>query len=101
MMKENADKVKEDEKNAIISAISALRTAMEGSSIDTIKNAKSELEKASHGFAERMYQEASQQQGGPAQGEAGAGSENKNSSASGSDEKVYDADYEVVDEDKK
>jgi len=102
MMKDNADKVQEDEKNAILAAISALKTAMEGDSIDTIKNAKSELEKASHSFAERMYQETAQQQGaadgqpgpGPDQGEPEGG-------AAGGDEKVYDADYEVVDEDKK
>ncbi len=96
MMKDNADKVQEDEKNAIMAAISSLKTAMEGNSLETIKNAKSELEQASHGFAQRIYQETAQQGDQP-----GATPEQEAAPSSGGDEKVYDADYEVVDEDKK
>ncbi len=99
MMKDNEDKVQEDEKNKILSAISALRTAMEGESLETITAAKSELEQASHSFAERIYQEASQANEAP-QGEAPHAEEKEEAPSGSGDEKVYDADYEVVDDDK-
>ncbi len=92
MMRENEAKIEQSEKDQINSAIAKLRTAMEGDNTEAIKQAKSELENASHGFASRIYQEASQQQQqGGAQQQDG-GDEDK----SGKD-KVYDADYEVVD----
>ena len=70
---------------------------MEGGSIEAVRQAKSELETASHQFAQRIYQEASQQQQG-AQHNQQEGAQG-GSESSGKD-KVYDADYEVVDEDK-
>jgi len=93
MMRENEAKIEPSEKDQINSAIAKLRTAMEGDNTEAIKQAKTELEQASHGFASRIYQEASQQQGGAQQQEQQGGESN----ASGKD-KVYDADYEVVDE---
>jgi len=99
MMRENQDKIEPAEKDTINSAISKLRTAMEGSSIESIRQAKSELEQASHQFAQRIYQDASKQQAG--QDTADNSSENdKSSDSSTGKEKVYDADYEVVDDDK-
>ncbi|HOP30659.1 MAG TPA: molecular chaperone DnaK [Spirochaetota bacterium] len=96
MMRENEAKIEPSEKDQINAAIAKLRTAMEGDNADAIKQAKTELEQASHGFASRIYQEASQQQqqqGGSEQTQQEEG----DSDASGKD-KVYDADYEVVDE---
>lgn len=94
MMRENEAKIEPSEKEQINSAIAKLRTAMEGDNSDAIRQARSELEQASHGFASRIYQEASQQQqqegAKPQQEESGEGDK------SGKD-KVYDADYEVVD----
>lgn len=96
MMRENESKVQEDEKNKIYSAISTLRTAMEGNSTEAITKAKTELEQASHQFAQRIYQENAA--GGEAPGhEHGS---NAGESAGGNDN-VYDADYEVVDEEEK
>lgn len=95
-MRENEAKIEPSEKDQINSAIAKLRTAMEGDNTEAIKQAKTELEQASHGFASRIYQEASQQQqqqGGAQQDQQQGG----DSGASGKD-KVYDADYEVVDE---
>ncbi len=97
MMRENEAKVQPGEREAINSAISKLKTAMEGSSVEAIRQAKTELEQASHQFAQRIYQESSQEAGGAHQG-GNAGGDNQGET--GGKDKVYDADYEVVDEDK-
>jgi len=81
--------------------VSELRKAMESDDLASIQSARSALEQASHQFAERIYQQAAQQQPGgqgPSDGEAGPEGATQGG-ASG--EKVYDADYEVVDDDKK
>ncbi len=100
MMKENEAKVQEDEKNQIYSAISNLRSAMEGNSLEALTKAKTDLEQASHGFAQRIYQDAASQQ----QGSEGGEESQETSEAGGADtshENVYDADYEVIDDDEK
>jgi len=99
MIRENEAKLEAGEKDKINSSISRLRTAMEGSSIESIRQAKSELETASHQFAQRIYQEASQQQ----QQQQGANQHQEGAQGGGESsgkDKVYDADYEVVDDDK-
>jgi molecular chaperone DnaK len=102
LLKENADKIEPSEKEKIESEIANLRKAMESDDVNAIKEAKGRLEQASHKFGERMYQQHAQQNAG-AQGQPGAGKEGeagtKGSGEGG--EKVYDADYEVVDDDKK
>ncbi len=106
LLRENADKVEESEKGAIESEIAALKKAMESDDVNAIREARTRVEQASHKFAERMYQQAQQAQQsgggpqpqpGPEQGEAASGGEE----SAGGGEKVYDADYEVVDDDKK
>jgi len=103
LLKESGDKVEPAEKDAIEAEIANVRKAMETDNVSAIKEAKGRLEQASHKFAERMYQQHAQQQGqqqgpgGPGPG-APEGAERPNS---GGNEKVYDADYEVVDDDKK
>jgi molecular chaperone DnaK len=94
MMRENESKIESGERDSINSAISKLKTTMEGESAEAIRQAKSELEQASHQFAQRIYQQAQEPQAGPEQ--AGA----DESESSNGKEKVYDADFEVVDEDK-
>jgi len=100
MLKENADKVEPAEKQAIETEIAALRSAMESDSVSAIKEAKGRLEQASHKFAERMYQQHAQQHAGQQQPGADRGTEEGPKGGPGG-EKVYDADYEVVDDDKK
>ena len=96
MMRDNESKIEAGEKDTINAAIAKLKTAMEGSNVEAIRQAKTELEQASHQFAQRIYQDASQQ--GGAENEAPAGE--KSEESAGGKDKVYDADYEVVDEDK-
>ncbi len=103
LLRENADKVDESEKGGIESEIAALKKAMESDDVNAIREARTRLEQASHKFAERMYQQAQQSpQGGaqPGPQDAGTASSGGEESAEGG-EKVYDADYEVVDDDKK
>ena len=106
LLKDNADKVEPAEKESIESGIAELKKAMEGDDLEAIRNARANLEKASHAFAQRMYQQTAQQaqEGGATPGgseqqnyESGGGEEQESSNG----EKVYDADYEVVDDDKK
>jgi len=101
MLKEHSDKIDGAEKEQIEAEIASLRNAMQGSSVDDIKNAKSKLEAASHKFAERIYKTAQgaqgQQQPQPDGKEnPGAGSDNSGKSSSG--DNVYDAEYKVEDD---
>ena len=93
---EFGDKIGEDDKNAINSAIAELKKVLEDSNSDAavIKAKTEELQKASYKLAEEMYKNTAQNQG--AAGEANAeanNSTNHNTTAE-------DADYEVVDDDK-
>lgn len=106
MMKENDSKIEPAEKKKIENEINNLKTAIQSDNIQSIRNAKGKLEQVSHQFAERIYKEA---QAGPAGGTAQPGGENQGKGGaqndsgdaeSGKGGKVYDADYEVVDDDK-
>jgi molecular chaperone DnaK len=106
LIKDNEGKIEDSEKQAIESEIAGLRKAMEGGDADAIRAAKSKLEQASHKFAERIYRESAQQQqaDGGSQQDAGAkssGRQNAGGGESKADDNVVDADYEVVDDDKK
>ena len=87
-----ADKVEDDEKEAIETAITALEEAMKSGDIEQITARTNELTEASSGLAQKMYAD---QQGADAQAEAGddAGGE------STSDDAV-DAEFEEVKDDK-
>jgi len=108
MIKENEGKINASEKQSIESEISNLRSAVESNNIDAIRTAKGKLEQVSHKFAERIYKESASSAntgantGGGSTG--GAKTESDDGGQSSSDQnagqKVYDADYEVVDDDK-
>ena len=110
LLRENADKVEQSEKDQIESEIANLKSVMESEDVEVIKEAKGKLEQASHKFAERMYNEQAQQhsngqdggeQPGPGPGPEGAESEGAQPEQGENGEKVYDADYEVVDDEEK
>ncbi|HPM35471.1 MAG TPA: Hsp70 family protein, partial [Spirochaetota bacterium] len=102
LLKDNASKVEAAEKEQIEKEIVNLRSALESNDVERIKTAKTAFETASHKFAERMYKEAgSAQQNAGAQQNSEAGSSSDGNASKSDDGKVYDADYEVVDEDKK
>lgn len=103
LMRENKDKIPEEEAKHIQSEVENTKKAIESNDIDQIKKAMESLSQASHKMTEMMYQKAAQQQAqqGPSQEQQASGSqaESQSSSKASDEEEVIDA--EVVDEDKK
>jgi molecular chaperone DnaK len=89
------DKLDASDKKTIEDAVAKVRTALSGTDIDSIKNATEELQKAFYAASEKLYAGAGPQQPG---GDSAPGG-NAGGSAPGGE--YYDADYEVVDDDKK
>ncbi len=99
------DKIGEDDKAAINSAIEELKKTLEGNDPDEIKQKSEALKQASYKLAEEVYkQTGGESQGGPEGGAAGAGpGADDAGGAAGADggaggENVEDVDYEVVDD---
>ncbi|MPW24637.1 molecular chaperone DnaK [Alkalibaculum sp. M08DMB] len=87
-LKELGDKVSDEDKGKIESAINELKAKIENGDTESIKAATEALNEAFYPIAQKMYEEASAQE----QGEQPEGSPNDD---------VVDADYEVVDEEDK
>ncbi len=101
LMRENKDKIPEEEAKKIQAEIDNTKKAVESENVDEIKKAMEALSQASHKMTEMMYQQASQQQAqqGPQQQQSAEGqAESQASSKESAEEEVIDA--EVVDEDK-
>jgi molecular chaperone DnaK len=98
-LKEAGDKIPAGDKQAVEQAITALKGVTGGEDLDDIRAKTETLAQASMKIGEAMYK----QQGAPG-GEAGpqadAGTSQSSSSGAG-DEKVVDADFEEVDDNKK
>jgi molecular chaperone DnaK len=92
-VQEHGDKVQEADKQAIQTAIDALRQALAGEDAEVIKSRTTDLMQASMKLGQAIY-EASQAQPGAEDGQPGAGAETKK-------DDVIDADFQEVDEDKK
>jgi molecular chaperone DnaK len=89
-VKEYGDKVSQADRDGIETAITALRTALEGEDVETIKARTTDLLQASMKLGEAMY--AASQAAGPDAAAAGAqGAEAKK-------DDVIDADFQEVDE---
>jgi len=99
-VKDYGDKISSDEKKKIEAAIEKVKSVQSGSDTAAINSALDELMQASHKLAEEMYKQTAQagaqaggaQQTGPAPEEAKTGEDK---------EGAVDADFEVVDDDKK
>ena len=101
LLRENKDKIPEDEATRVQTEIENTKKAIESDNLEQIKQAVEALSRVSHKLTEMMYQQATQQQAqqGPAQQEApGDQTAGQASSEGPSEEEVIDA--EVVDEDK-
>jgi molecular chaperone DnaK len=106
MLHENGDKVSPDDRNRIESGIAGLKQAMAGNDINAIISAGSGLEKDAGEIGSRMHQHAGAQQHDAHGSNAGnheTGQESRQSSGpeNNSGNKVYDAEYEVVDDERK
>lgn len=98
-LKEHGDKVSEDEKKRVEEALKTAKEELNSGDTQKIKDAASKLTSASHTLAQKIYEEAAKKGQGAQQPGAAPGAD---ASASGAkDDNVVDADYEVVDDEKK
>ncbi|CAM4002387.1 molecular chaperone DnaK [Cohnella lubricantis] len=94
-IKDLGDKVSADEISKAEAAKEKVKKALEGENLEEIKTAADELTEIVQQLSVKLYEQASQAQGAEgAQDASGAGAAPKQ-------DNVVDADYEVVDEDKK
>jgi molecular chaperone DnaK len=101
-VKEHGDKVSEDEKKDIEAKLEVLREAVKGDNLEAINTAKEELMTASHKLAEEMYKQAQTEQAAAGEPAAeGAEPQPEPEAAPDGDSGAVDADFEVVDDDKK
>ncbi len=91
------DKLTEADKKGVEDAVAALKQVLEGTDDEAIAQAMTALQQASHKLAEEMYKDAQAQQ---AQGEP-APEGPASQPQGGGDTEPVDADFKVVDEDKK
>jgi molecular chaperone DnaK len=102
-IKELGDKLGSDDKAKIETEINNVKEALKGTDTEKIKKATEALTQAFYDISSKIYQQNPGAQGGPNPGagfNGGAGAGAQGDPNQGQDN-VYDADYKVVDDDKK
>jgi molecular chaperone DnaK len=94
-VKEAGDIATADQKSKVEAAIADLKKELEGDNIEAIGSKTEELQTAVYDISAAMYKKAQEEAAAAGTSEEGAGQ------TGSSDENIVDADYEVVDEDKK
>ncbi|HXX89446.1 MAG TPA: molecular chaperone DnaK, partial [Acidimicrobiales bacterium] len=89
LLREQGEKFEGEEKEKVEGALKALKEALEGSDVERIKDATEALVQSSHGFTQRLYEQASAASASAGTGAASGGD-------TGSEDEVVDA--EIVDE---
>ena len=89
-LEEMGDKVEAADKQTIEDAVAKVKTALSGTDVEAIKLATEELQKAFYAVSEKLYSQANPQDAAGQNPGAGQDPEGE----------FYDADYEVVDDDK-
>jgi len=89
VLREQGDKLTADDKSAVEGPLSDLRSALNGSDTDTIKNATEKLMAASQAFSQKLYEAASRDANA-------AGTSASGQQSGGNDSDIVDA--EIVDE---
>jgi molecular chaperone DnaK len=92
LLREQGEKFQGDEKGKVESALGTLKEALGSSDVAKIKDATEALMSASHGFTQRLYEEAAKSSQGAAASSGSTGGE----SGEPSEDEVVDA--EIVDE---
>jgi len=87
------DKIADNDRQSIQEKLDKLKETLKGTNTDEIKNATEELTKVFYDISSKIYQ---QQQGANPNG-----TNANNANQQGANDNVYDADYKVVDDDKK
>jgi molecular chaperone DnaK len=98
LLKEQGEKFEGTEKDDVETALGNLKDALNGTSLDAIKDATEKLVGVSQSFSQRLYEQASASAsaGGGPTGDGSGGADGSGSADGGSDEDVVDA--EIVDE---
>lgn len=99
-MKDAGDKVSAEERQAIESAVAALKETMKGDNKDEIEAKTKDLTDASSKMAERLYAQGQADQGGAQQAGPDGGQQQSHGSEKKSDN-VVDAEFEEVKDDTK
>jgi molecular chaperone DnaK (HSP70) len=94
------DKLSTDQKQAVEGAIKKVREKLNGNDVEAIKRATSDLQNRFQTISAELYKQAASQTGGQTGGDA-ARSTAESGTTGKRDDNVVDADFEVVDEDKK
>jgi molecular chaperone DnaK len=97
-LKSLEDKLSDDEKSRITEAKDALSKALESGNLSEIRQKTESLTNEFHTISAKMYEQQAQAAGGAAQGAADTGGAPQDDAPA--KDKVVDADYEVVDEEK-
>ncbi len=102
MLKENGDKIAAEKKAPVESAVEDLKAALKGASIDEIKAKQEILTKAMESVTQEMYAQQPGADGGAADaGQPSGGADAGSSQGGGADGDVIDADFTMMDDDKK
>ena len=96
-LEEMGGKMDAGDRSNIENALGKLKETLKGSDTEAIKNATEELQKAFYAVSEKLYQ----QQGGQAGPDMGGANFGGQAGGSNGGDDVVDADYTVVDDDKK
>jgi molecular chaperone DnaK len=99
-LRELGDKLSADQKRGVEDAIKDVREKLNGNDVDAIKRATEELQTRFQGISAELYKQAASQKSA-AQPDPSGGSSTQESGAGRPGENVVDADFEVVDDDKK
>ena len=95
------DKLDQDTRARLQSAVDRVKSAIKGNNMIEIKAAHDELTRIWNEVAQKMYQTQGQQEPTGQQSSSGAGSSGGGASSAGpGEDRVVDADYEVLDDDK-
>ena len=97
-LQEMGDKLDASDKAEVEAKLESLKKALQGSDTVAIKSATDELTQAFYKVSEKLYQQTGAQAGGPDMGGQQPGGSNGGNDGG---QQYYDADYEVVDDDKK
>jgi molecular chaperone DnaK len=97
---ELGEKLSADQKKGVEDAIKDVREKLNGTDAEAIKKATEELQSRFQAISAELYKQAASQKPGPQPGDA-PGSSGSTGGATKPEENVVDADFEVVDDDKK
>jgi molecular chaperone DnaK len=100
-LKELGDKLDGAQKKSVEDAVAKVREALKGSDADAIKAAHDDLQQKFQDISAELYKNAAAQQAGPQPGPEAAGAGAAPQSETKKDADVVDAEFEMVDEDKK